>query len=374
MASDSKRPERSARPLAITRGYVTFAVLAIDAIAFHAFYAYILSHGLTGNLAVAAMAVIAFSGMYAVTALTAVLTDTRWAAYALAGIVAPTALIVGWSPPVLIGVVLEFLAIVLFVRAVQSESMNRIRISLPRVMAYSSAIGITLGLMAISSMAYHTLDQSVSSGVFQSRVVDMGVSGFNRTVPLVIKEYQPSMTVDELIRTQLPTPSDLISGLDLGTVPVTTRSELERRLADAGIDPSKINMDLVMQNSKFQQQQLADQVSAKYDELSGDVIDATRERLSDSIGVALSGNEHVDDAIRDVLNVRIRRFTLPQLRYVPLILTITIFLTLILFTWVFSLLAVLFARIGLSVGKHSGFIIESRETVEVVRPALKGSS
>ncbi len=372
MGSDSKRPEGSIRPVAVARGYSLFGVLAVDAVAFHALYAYILAHGLTGHWAIAAVAVIAFSGIFAVSALIAVLTDTKWTGYALAGIVALSSLIVGFSLSVLIGSALEFLAIMLFVRTVQSEGMNRIRISLPHVMGYSSAIGITLGLLAVSSMAYQTLDQSVASGTFQTRVVDLGVSGFNRTAPVAIKGYRPSMTVDELIRTQLPTPSDLVRGLDLAKVPAATRSELERRLADEGIDPSKIDMDLVMRNTQLQQQLLVDQVSARYDELSADVIAATRERLSDAVGVVLDGNERVDDALRDVLSSRVQHFTIPQLRYVPLILTVTIFLTLILFNWLFSALAVLFARVGLAAGRHAGFIVDVKETVEVVRPALRG--
>lgn len=373
MQSGSGPPDKPARALAVPRGYALLAALAAVSIAFHASYAAILSRGLTGHFLTAAIAVIAFSGIFALAALIAVVSDARWASYASGGIVALSSLIVGLTLPNLLGLVLEFVALALFVRTVQSECRNRIRISLPHVMAYSSSLGITLALLAVSLMAYRALNQSVASGAFQSRIIDMSVTGFNRTAPLVIKSYSPSMTVDDLIRTQLPTPSELVRGLDLGGIPAATKDELAKRLADEGIDPAKINLDLILQNSKLQEQELVGQVAAKFDELSEEVVDATRGRLSESVGVTLDGGSRVDDALRSVLAARIQRFTVPQLRYVPLILAVTIFLTLALFLWVFSALSVLFARLGLALGKHTGFIVEQEESVTVVRPLLKGS-
>ena len=347
------------------------AVSACVSLGLHLAFAFLLVHGLPGNWWVAAVAVILFSSLYGLCALGGVVVTERRLLYLMIGSITASICVMGFSWPALCGFVAEFFGFAVFTFAVQREAANRIRLSLAHVMAYTSTIGIALGLVAVSCIFYGVMNANVSSGKFQESIVSAGVTVFNDAARVAIRSYTPSMTVDDLIRQQLPTPTDLVRDINLSAVPASTVSDLTQRLSDAGIDPERIDLNAVISNRTLQEQALTAQVDQKFQELSQDIVAASRQQVADSIGMPLTGSERVEDAVHDLLAQRIARFTLPQLRFVPLILAATFFLTLLLFNWLFVLLAILCARFLLFIGVHANVIVTVEVTVKATRYRFK---
>jgi len=336
----------------------------------HVAFAYLIAHGLYGQWWVAAVAVIAFTLLYGICAFVGAVITGRWPILIMTVLIAASIFVCGLSWSVLCGFVVECLGFMVFTIAIQREAANRIKLSLAHVMAYRSTFGIALGLAAVSCVFYGVMNASISSGQFQESIVSAGVAVVNETAKTTIPPYDPSMTVDALIRQQIPTPSDLVRDINLSAVPATTVSDLERRLSDAGIDPALIDLNAVLSNRTEQERALTAQVDLKFKDLSQAIVDASRQQLSNSIGMQLDGNARVEDAVRDLLRERVTHFTLPQLRFAPLILATTFFLTLMLFNWLFALLAILFARILLFMGIHSSIVTVTDETVTASRYRL----
>ncbi len=366
MRDISKHSEfRNPRVIALIVASVVLSALL------HLAFMLLLTHGLLGHWLVAATAALLFALLYGCCALAGAVVVTRTVVYLMAGLIALMAFMTGFSLPVLIGSILEFCGFAIFTLAIQREAANRIRLSLAHVMAYRSTLGIAFGLAAVSCIFYGAVNSNISSGRFQDSVVNAGVSMFDDAARLAIKSYTPTMTVDDVIRQQIPTPSELVKDVKLSSTPATTEKDLSQRLSDAGIDPKKVDLTTILSNRTQQETALLAQVDQKFNSLSNDIVASSRQQVSDSIGVQLNGDERADQAVRDILAQRISKFTLPQLRFVPLILTATFFLTLMLFNWLFTLLAVLLARFLLFIGVHSGAIETVEETVTATRLRFK---
>lgn len=338
------------------------------AIIYHGTYASVLANGLAERLVAAAVAIVAFCACFAVAAIAVtLLDDRRWIVGTLAAVWAASGLLMGFTVFTALGMLVEFAAVALYAMTLKREIHGRLQFSIGKIVMLGGSFAITLSLLSVSLYAYHTLNRSVASGRLQSTVVDAGTSGFVRALPIVVKEYHPLMTVDELILTQLPTPSDLIRDMKLTTIPVGTRDELTRRLSASGIDPDKIDLDAVLAANAAKEQELARQIDLKFKVLSGDIVAETRQRLSDSLGVEIMGDDTVRTAVRTVLLRRIERFTVPQLQYVPLILTLSLFLTLALFSWILTGVTIIIAHLLFTMAVHSGM----SERIETMTPAVR---
>ncbi len=361
-------PETASASRRLNPRIAALCVLAVGfGAVFHVACAFLITHGVYGYWWVAGVAVILFGMLYGLCAFAGVVVPGKAPFYVMAVAIAASIFVAGLTWPMLCGFVFECLGFGVFMFAIKHEAANRIKLSLAHVMAYRSTFGIVLGVAAVSCMFYGAVNANVSSGKFQDSIASAGVVVFNEAAKVSFEAYEPSMTVDELIRQQIPTPSDLVSDIDLASVPASTERDLERRLEDAGIDPALIDLNAVLSNRTQQEQALTAQVDRKFKDLSQDIVDASRQQLSDSIGVLLDGSARVEDAVRDVLRQRIGRFSVPQLRFVPLVLAATFFLTLMLFSWLYTMLAVLFARLFLSVGVHTDLVARVEEQVSAMR-------
>lgn len=357
----------SDRQIITARRLAVLAIPIAAAILTHAVLAPIFSTGIQSRWWMVAVGFVAICFCLSFTAIAGMLNLRRLDRAVMIGGIALSGLLIEVSWPVIFGGLLEAAAIWTLLHHVGRDANDRIRPSVIRSMAHGLFGSLVLFIAALSFFSYTGLSAHAVSGRLQDSLVESGVVALNRSLPLVYHEYRPPMTVDELIRRQLPTTDDLLQGFDLRQIEGPQRNELEGRLRDAGLDPASLNLEQLSARSTVEAEQLRRQLEQAVSEAQSAAVVEVREQLGETFDVMITDQTFVEDVLRMILRQRLDRLTDPHQRWLPPILAASVFFSLLVFLWAFTLVTNGLAWFGLTVMVHTGLLRPVRQHVEVLR-------
>lgn len=312
----------------------TWFVLALPVVAavlFHLGLAVVVTQGIEERWWFIALLVIGFGVILAWSAVASTLVVDRWVPWGIGGVVALSGLVIGVNLPTLIAALIEFIAIASFTRNARTEALNRLTFSVWKAMSFGITTSITLLLLAVSAFSYHGFTRPGADVRLKDALIQTAVTALNPILPRVLPNYRPEATVDELIRSSLPSGQSIIDKVE-GNAGGLSRQALEEELRNRGIDPRSVDLDRFVAKSRESQDELAHEIDAQVQRLSGELVVTSRTELSKALGIDLKGTEKGDDAIRAALTARYDNALAPIAPFLPLILAGSLFLTLVIFT------------------------------------------
>lgn len=357
----SKRPSITAKLVFV------LSLPALVALLLHLSLASLVFQGIHERWWLLAVVVLSFCSLLALAGIVGATTRGRTILFTLPIAVAATSLLLGIHWSVLLGFFVEWLALWLLLFNVRREADARLRLSMVKVLAFGMTISLVLILIAITLFTYRGFVQAVENGQLQRSVVDAAIAAVNRVLPSVYKQYSPDITVDDLIGNQLPSPRSVLDEYRSASQKSLDQSEYAQRLRDAGIDAERIDLDKVRILSQGEYEKLLSEIDTQFDAAKAEALRSAREELSSAVGVAIQGDARVEDALRVILDERIGRFTSQRLSVVAPVLSLSLFLTLIIFTGVYTWLVWGIASGAFWVLCVTGIVSQYEETTTVVR-------
>ncbi|MBI4426699.1 MAG: hypothetical protein HY567_03915 [Candidatus Kerfeldbacteria bacterium] len=315
----------------------TWLVLALPVVAallFHLGLATIVVQGIQERWWLMALLVLGFSITLAWSAVASTLVVDRWVPWAVGGAVAATSLVVGFNPPTLLALLIEFIAIGTFARNARIEALNRLKFSVWKAMSFGITTSITLLLLAVSAFSYHGFTRPGADERLKGALIDAAVTALNPVLPKVVSNYRPDATVDELIRSTLPSGQSILETAQQNAGELS-RPAVEQALQNRGIDPRLVDLNRFVAQSQASQEELARQIDAQVQKLSDELVVTTRTELSKALGVELRADQRGDEAIRAALTVRYDHALAPMASLLPFIFAGSLFFTLVIFTPVY---------------------------------------
>ncbi len=195
--------------------------------------------------------------------------------------------------------------------------------------------GAVLGiLIAVSVLSYqHVTDKTISPAGPISELASNLVTTTEHVLPHVYKGYRPTMTVDELIGSQLPGADTILQDIHFDSLSTQAAKQqaLNQKLNDIGLNSNDVHLDL--NQDSFQ---LRNQLSAQLEKFRQDAIDQTRSQVGKQLGVFLKGDETVHLALTSLVDQKLTTTFGKYVNVVPIILAIGVFLLLRLFSFIYT--------------------------------------
>jgi hypothetical protein len=311
--------------------WLVLALPVAAALLFHLGLAAIVVQGIQDRWWMVALLILGLVITLAWSAVASALVVDPWTPWALGGAVAVTSLVIGLNPPTLLASLIEFIAIGAFARNARFEALNRLRFSIWKTMSFGISTSITLLLLAVAAFSYHGFTRPGADARLKRALIDTAVTALNPVLPKVLPNYRPEATIDELIRSTLPSGRSILESAELNAGQLS-RQAIEQELQNRGIDPGSVDLNRFIAQSRASQDELARQIDSQVQRLSDELVVTTRTELAKALGVELRGDERGQDAIRAALTARYDYALAPLASFLPLILAGSLFLTLVIFT------------------------------------------
>lgn len=305
-------------------------------IVFHVSLGALVAGGIDERWWLIAVGLLAWCTLLALTGLVGAVTRQRWIVYVLPLSIALTGLLTGRHWTAFIGLTIEALALGLLMVNSRREAQSRVKFSPVKILSFGMTVSLAMMMASIALFSYQGFVKGAASGRLQSAVVDGAVASLNKTLPLAFKDYRPTMTVDELILSQVPTPNDLLQEFMNEPPPPERWLEIERRLRDIGVQTNEASWQQIQSLPRAEYRKFIGQLSRQIDQAQSEVLKSANEQVSQAVGVAISGNQPVQDALRQVVSQRLDRLIDAYSRFVAPVLSVSLFLTLAIFTAVYT--------------------------------------
>lgn len=339
----------------------------LAALAMHGTVAEVVATGLNDRWWLLAGGVAAFSLLIATAGVAfAVTRDRMTVVIVIVGCIC-SAVLVGFHWQVLAAAAIEAASIWTLSWNVRREEAARLKFSIVKILTYGATFTITLLLVAVAFFAYVGFSRGASTGQLQASIVETGVATLNRTLPVVYRDYRPDMTVNQLIEAQLPGTDELLQPLTKGSFTPQERQDFEQHLSESGIDPKSVDLDKILASQSGEREKFINELRAEIELARQAAIQAAIERIGTSFRTSLSGDQPVEDGLRAILRTQVERLTKPNERFVPPILAVSLFLTLVIFDGVYIWLAWLLASLCFWFYKTLGVVKPVVQTATVTR-------
>ncbi|MBI4090129.1 MAG: hypothetical protein HY421_01885 [Candidatus Kerfeldbacteria bacterium] len=326
--------------MAAHRSPWTWVVLATPlaaALLFHLGLATVVDNGVQERWWLIALLVIGLTATIAWSAVACTLVTERWVPWAVGAAVGLSGLVIGLHVPTLLAGLIEFAAVGTFGRNARTEALQRIKFSVWKAMSFGITTSITLLLLAVAVFSYYGFTRPGADQRLKGALIDTAVIALNPALPKVLPNYRPEATVDELIRSTLPSGQSVLDNAQQNAGELS-RQAVETELQNRGIDPGTVDLDRFVAQSRASQEELIRQIDGQVQHLSNELVVSTRTELSKALGIELQGDETGQDAVRAALTARYDHTLAPVAPFLPLVLAGSLFLTLAIFTPLFMYL------------------------------------
>ncbi len=220
-------------------------------------------------------------------------------------------------------------------------------------------------MIAISLLYYQQLRGSnATTNELSNKLIDQTVTLTERALPLAYKDYRPGMTIDELIGAQIPTADSILKDIkfDAFTNKTEQQKALEQKLADLGLDPNSVTVDVRQGEAQVKQQ-----IDAKLQEFRAQTIDQARQELAKRLDIPLQGNETVHAALAQVIGKQFDAYVRRYVTFVPVLLALALFFILRFFTSLLQAVVVWFGWLYLRLIRAFKLIQITHQTVPAER-------
>jgi hypothetical protein len=316
---------------------VVLALPVVAGLLFHGGLSTVVAQGIQERWWLVALLVLGFGTTTAWSAVASTLVTERWVPWAVGGAVGLSGFVIGFNLPTMLAVLVEFVAIGTFARNARVEALQRLKFSVWKAMSFGITTSITLLLLAVSAFSYHGFTRPGADQRLKGALIQTAVSALNPVLPKVLPNYRPEATVDELIRSTLPSGQSVLDNAQQNAGELS-RQAIEEELQNRGIDPGSVDLNRFVAQSRASQEELARRIDAQVKQLSAELVSSTRTELSKALGVELAGEETGEAAIRAALTARYDNALAPVAPFLPLALAGSMFLTLVIFTPLFMYL------------------------------------
>ncbi|MBI5466655.1 MAG: hypothetical protein HY975_00355, partial [Candidatus Kerfeldbacteria bacterium] len=207
-------------------------------------------------------------------------------------------------------------------------------------LAITVPVAVSFVLVAVAVLTYQQVRGSTkTTDELTDRLVNQTVTISEKFLPLVYPHYQQGMTVDELIGGQIPTADDILRDVNFDALPTKAAQEaaLRETLLSLGFDPEQFSLDSATTTAALKQS-----LDRQLSQFRTEAIAQTRATVGEKLNVVLRGDETVHQALIDIVTERFNPWLQRYAKVVPVILAVSIFLILRIFTFLFTWLALVF--------------------------------
>lgn len=211
---------------------------------------------------------------------------------------------------------------------------NRLTVHPLQTLNQNLSVALTAVMVAVAILSYQqVVHSSQPSAVTTERLSGQLVDVTEQFLPRFYQGYQPDMTVDDLIASQLPTADTLLRDINFSQLTTQTAQQqaLDDKLSSLGLDPQQANINVNVDTIE-----LRNQLTDRLNLYRQDAVAQARDELSQRFTLSLKGTERIHDVLVTYVN---RQLTTSLGRYVgflPLLMAIGVFLLLRLFSFLYT--------------------------------------
>lgn len=248
---------------------------------------------------------------------------------------------------------------------INDDMHNRLTVqpllSLPRGIPFI-IIGV---LTAISLLYYQQLRSShATTDDLSNTLIDQTVTIAERALPTLYHDYEPGMSIDQLIGAQMPTADSILNEIQFTNLPTTAQKQeaLSKKLQDLGIDANDAAI-----NTAQSQAIVKAELEARLAEFRAQTIDATRRELEQRLGVSVSGSDSVHDVLKRLVGKQFNTYVSRWVQFVPMLLALALFFILRIFTSLFQAVVVWCGWLYLKLCRGLNLVSVTHQTVPAER-------
>lgn len=238
---------------------------------------------------------------------------------------------------------------------------NRLAVQPWQTLNQNVSLGLTAVMVAVAILSYQQVTRSTGTSIATTeRLSGQMVTLVEKFLPTIYHGYQPTMTVDELIGSQLPEADRILSEINFDQLATQAAQQqaLNQKLKDIGLDPNQVNVD-VRQGAANLRLELASQLNVYRQE----AITQTRQQLATRFDLALRGNELMHDVLTDYVNQRLTTSLGKYTSFLPGLLAVGVFLLLRLFSFFYTWIIVGWGWLWLAALRRFGVLAIATTTV-----------
>lgn len=221
-------------------------------------------------------------------------------------------------------------------------------------------------LMIVVSMLYYQQirGSSRTADELSERLSGQTISIIERFLPVAYKEYDPDMTVDDLIGLQIPSAKDLLKDINFDQL---NQVELEQQLRESlskieGYPVEEFQLDPATSRAELEAA-LDLELAQSRRQLSENI----RTSLSDQFQVQISGNARLHDVLTEIVNKQFERYVSQYVTVLPWLLALALLFILRVFSGVFVATSAMIGWLLLWLYRHLHILHISNETVPAER-------
>lgn len=221
-----------------------------------------------------------------------------------------------------------------------SDIHNRLTVQPWRTLSITVPVSIACILVAVAVLTYQQVrGNTKTTDELTDRLVNQTVTITEKFLPLVYPHYTTGMTVDELIGGQIPTADDILRDVNFDALPTKAAQEaaLRETLVSLGFDPEQFSLDSATSTAALKQT-----LDRQLTQFRTEAIAQTRATVGEKLNVVLNGDDTVHQALITIITERFNPWLQRYAKVVPIILAVSIFLILRIFTFLFTWIAMAF--------------------------------
>lgn len=240
-----------------------------------------------------------------------------------------------------------------------ADSRNRLTVQPMQTINQNLSVVLSGAMIAVAIVSYQQVHRS-SSTVTTARLSGQTVTIVEQFLPRIYSGYRPTMTVDELIGSQLPSAASLLQSINFDQLSsqAAKQQALNQKIRDLGLDPNDLKIDTTL-NPNVLRQQLDRQLNAARQQ----TITEARQQLADRFNLKLQGTEQIHDVLSTYVNQQLTTSLGRFVTFLPLLLAVGVFLLLRLFSFLFTWLIVGWGWLLASLLRWLGIILTKTTTV-----------
>jgi hypothetical protein len=212
---------------------------------------------------------------------------------------------------------------------------DRIKINIHGTLVRNTSWAVLGVMLAVTLAQYQVIDRALGPNKSVDQLVTRTVAAVEKILPRFVKNYQPDMSLAELVGAEMPTADKIMANLKLDSKLTTSdQTKLQQQLKDQGIENPNLP---ALGASAAQVRQAIDAELAKFQaQASSEMLTG----LSDQLHVKLGTEKTTHDIITAILRQKLSPAALRFTAFIPPLVAVALFLLLRLFSPIFEILVV----------------------------------
>lgn len=256
---------------------------------------------------------------------------------------------------------LVIIGIGLGIQNVSADVHERMRFLPYQSLSQGLSRALILLMLAISVLYFQELQTKNNDTTTQTKIANQVVIVSERILPRVYRNYQPSMTIDIFLGSQLPTADTILTDFTIGQGSTEElQQRLDQKLTEAGAGSAAVKI-----RPRESMASLRTELTKQLASIQDDSLGQARSELASRLKIPLRGDETLHEAllasIDHQLTVSVNRFR----GVIPPVISVVLFLALRVFSWLFMLT-------GTSLGWLWVKVLRTAHVIEILPTRVKG--